>query len=109
MIGDFLGAVIGNVADDHAVPGRGIDVDVVISDTGADHAAAARRTREAGFAQDREVVEKHDRIGLRKIPGQLGLIAGSRHDEVGNVVQNGGLDRGLVQEIGDQHRESIRH
>ena len=31
MIGDFLGAVIGNVADDHAVPRRGLDVDVVIA------------------------------------------------------------------------------
>ena len=64
---------------------------------------------EAELAQDRQVVEHHDRIGTRQVAGQLRLIASPGHDEVGDVVQDGGLDRSLVQEIGDQYVESISH
>ena len=107
MVGDFLGAVVGHVADDHAVPSRGLDVDVVVADPGPDHAPAARRTRETRLAHDRDIVKQQDRVGLRQIIGQLRLVPGPRHDESRDVVENRRLDRGLVKEIGDQHRESI--
>ena len=42
VIGHLLGAVVGNVADDHAVAGRGVEVDIVVPDPGPDHAPAAR-------------------------------------------------------------------
>ena len=69
VVGDFLGAVIGDVADNHAVPRRGLDVDVVIADPGADDAPAPRRTREAGFAHDRDVVKEQDRVGCGQVFG----------------------------------------
>ena len=63
VVGDLLRAVVGHVADDHAVAGRGIQVDVVVPHPRADDAAASRRPGEAGLAQDRQVVEHDDRIG----------------------------------------------
>ena len=45
MVGDLLGAVVGDVADDHPVAVGGVEVDVVVADPGADHALAARGAR----------------------------------------------------------------
>ena len=42
VIGDFLGPVVGHVADDHAVPSRGLEVDIIKPDPGPDHAPALR-------------------------------------------------------------------
>ena len=55
VVGDLLGAVIGHVADDHAMLGRGFQVDIIVADPRADGPLASRRAREAGLAEDRQV------------------------------------------------------
>ena len=54
-------------------------------------------------------MKEHDRIGLGQVIAQLRLVGGPGHDELGDVAENGRLDRGLVEEVGDQHRETLRH
>ena len=54
-------------------------------------------------------MKAHDRIGVRQVIDQFRLVAGPRHDELGDVAQDGRLDRGLVEEVGDQNRETLRH
>ena len=104
MVGDFLGAVVGHVADDHAVAAGRLEVDVVIAHPGADHALAPRCPGKAGLAQVGNVMKEHDRVGLGQVTGQLFLACRPAEHERRDVVEHGRLDRRFVKKIGNEHR-----
>ena len=86
VVGHLLGAVVGHVADDHAVPGRRLEVDVVVADAGADDAPALRARAKLASPRSGDVVEEHDRVGLGQVVGELLLVAWPGQHEVGDVA-----------------------
>ena len=54
-------------------------------------------------------MKKQNGVGLGQVIRELCLVVGLRHDDPRNIFEDYGFDRGLVQKIGDQHRESITH
>ena len=106
VVSHFLGAVVGHVADDDAVPAGRVQVDVVVSHAGPDHALAPARSREARFSQVGDVVKEHDRVGLGQVIGQFLFLRRLAQHQRGDLLEHGRLDRGLVQKISDHHRET---
>ena len=54
-------------------------------------------------------MKKQNGVGLGQVIGKLRLVFGLRHDDPRDIFEDYGFDRSLVEEIGDQHRESITH
>src|SRR3954452_10577791 len=62
VIGDLLGAVVGDVTDDHPMTVRRFEVHVVVAHTGPDDALATRGEGQGRFAESRDVVEKEEGV-----------------------------------------------
>jgi hypothetical protein len=75
VVGDLLGAVVGDVAGDDAAPARGGDVDVVVADPAADDRPAARQGGERPLRQP-DVVVDQQHVGAGPRLGDDALVAG---------------------------------
>src|SRR5262249_16440931 len=56
MIGDLFGTVVRDVADNHSMARRSLDVDVVVSDAGSHDAPTPWGLRETGFSDPRDIM-----------------------------------------------------
>ncbi len=109
VVGHFLGAVIRDVAHDHAMSSGGGPVDVVVTDAGPDDASAPGGPREGGLADRRDLVKQDQGVGRIHMPGELGLAGGAGQLDPGDIAQDRGLDHRVFEEIGDHDAEVLRH
>jgi len=100
-VGDFFGAVVGNVADGNAVFAGGVEINAVIADTGADDDFTLFEPLDAR-PREAEVVIDHDRIGVLDLTGEIGFGHRIEGRDLGVPVENSPLViEWLVDEISD--------
>jgi len=94
VVGDFLSAVVGDVADGDAVPAGGGDVYGIEADAITNEGATLAQARDAGFADGR-VVPDDEGIGVADLVGEIGVAAAQIAADFGGVADDAALDSGL--------------
>ena len=107
-VGDFFGAVVGDVGDRDASGRGGAIVDVVVAHAAAHDEAAMLKSRD-GIGRDRDGVELHDGIGVFDAAHEVGFGVGLDRVDVGDVGKDALLGgKAFEDEVGNGNLET-RH
>ncbi len=108
MVRHFFGAVVRHVANHDAATACRFQIDVVETDAAADNAAALPQSGD-GALGELDVMEDEQNIGLGGAGCHIRLVVGLQQDQVGNGVEDGALDAGFGEVIGDNDERTLGH